>query len=261
MEVVMSSEKLMHKSAIVEAGTDLIVDTAAQIENLDKEGAFEMIKPLLSIEGENDFRLGGILSLIKSNGWWEDKGYESFKSFVVGDFDMQYRKAMYLIAMYNNLVESEVPWEKVAHIGWSKLKELAAVINNENVDGWVSKAETMTVIQLQEEIKKSTQGTLASNDMADTTQSTPITTLSMKVHEDQKENIKAAIDKAKHEAETVNDGVALDAICTNYLTGGATAKQKAPSLSAMMKEAGYEVVLENFEALWPNIDLTVNVSS
>ena len=55
----------------------------------------------------------------------------------------QGRKARYLISIYDNLVTKMIPWEKVSHLGWTKLKDLAPVLTPENVDEWVAKAEKL----------------------------------------------------------------------------------------------------------------------
>lgn len=239
--------------------TDVIEEVAASIEGLSKEQAIGMVPSLLDSADFTNFKLGGVLGSILGHQWWKEEGFVSFKEFLSTKFPMvKYRKAMYLIDIYVALVESGVTWTKVGHLGWTKLKELATVINKDNVDDWVAKAENLTVLQLIEEIRKAkTKLQNPGEPDADAAPSS-VTTITFKVHADQKETIRDAVEKAKEEAETAYDAVALEAICLNYLSGGGIPHTvTAPSLMDKMQKVGYEEVLKNFEVLWPEINLKV----
>lgn len=235
---------------------DLIITTSNEIENLDREEAFELIPELHDSVDFAYFRLGGVLSVVQGKeAWWKDEGYDNFRQFIEGKFGLQYRKAMYLISIYGALVESGVKWESLGGIGWSKAKEIAAILTPSNVDEWVEKAQNATVLQLKEMVKKAQLGTL---DKTDTTPDTgDVTTFTVKVHPDQKENINLAIEKAMKEANTEHKGVALEAIGLNYLSGAKVSKPK--SLEEVIKGYTYEEVLTAFTKVWPEIDLTVHV--
>jgi len=92
------------------------------------------------------FQLGSVLSLIRANGWFQP--YANFREFVEGEYGINYRKAMYLISIYNNIIEAQVPCGKVKHLGWTKLKEIASILTNENLEHWVGLAEKHTALQL-----------------------------------------------------------------------------------------------------------------
>ena len=90
---------------------------------------------------------------------------------------------------------------------------------------------------------------------APTESSTEITTLTFKVHPDQKENVRLALEKAKAEFGTEYDAVALDHIVMGYLTGslGKAKKSQPPSLAAMMQKVGPEAALETYGEVFPNV--------
>lgn len=92
------------------------------------------------------FELGSVLSVIQAQGWYQP--YANFREFVEGEYGINYRKAMYLISIYNNIIESKVPYEKVKHLGWTKLKEIASILTVDNLDKWVKLAEKHTALQL-----------------------------------------------------------------------------------------------------------------
>ena len=251
-----AAEQVIEKEVATEE-VDVIVQTAKEISHLDKDTAFEVVPSLIESVDFSYFKLGGVLSAIQDNDWWQGEA-PNFKEFIQDNFGLHYRKAMYLINIYDGLVESGVPWAKVSGLGWTKLKELADILTPENVDEWVEKANSMTTLNLQAAVKAFKAGELNTDGTTDP-DSSGVSTITFKVHPDQKETIKEAVEKAMEEADTEFKGVALEAICLNYLSGGSTKKQKAPSLKALMEKASPEEVLEVFEVLWPEINLTAEM--
>jgi len=58
-----------------------------------------------------------------------------------------------LVKCYHNLVASKVRWDKVKHIGWTKLLLILPVLTADNADYWIAVAERSTPGQLFELIK------------------------------------------------------------------------------------------------------------
>jgi len=257
--------KTTTKTATKAKTVDLITDTAHKLENLTKSKAYAMVDKLAQEMDFSYFQLGGVLSVIQSNGWYSDEGHETFKSFIEAEHGIGYRKAMYMVGIYNGLVEANVPWAKVECLGWSKLKELCDTLTEDNVDEWVEIAKDMTVIQLQAYIKEQNKGSTSTDDDSDApdeddvADSKKLSTLTFKVHDDQKEIINDAVDKAKNDADTEFANVALESICMAYLAGGKPSKAKPKSLQATMKASSWEEVLDIFEKLWPDVILTAEV--
>jgi hypothetical protein len=245
---------------------DLIVQVAHQVENLKEEKAFKLVPQLLDSIDKDYFMLGGVLASIQAQGWYMDKSYENFRAYVESECGIAYRKAMYLISIYNGLVNSGVAWAKVASLGWTKLKELAGILTPENVDEWVGYAKDMTTLQLQEFIKQKSANTVAGGD-APTTQTKAkveevkksVTTMTFKLHPDQKETIKSALDKAKHETGTEVDTVALEHIALDFLAG--TKLKNVPTLKELMSTKSAEEVLEVFGEVFPDVTLEATLPS
>ena len=84
-----------------------------------------------------------------------------------------------------------------------------------------------------------------------------VTTMTFKLHPDQRATIEAALAKAKAELPTEYDTVAVENICLGYLSGSSGTVQAPPSLADAMKAAGYSQVLAVFETLWPEVILLV----
>lgn len=237
---------------------DVIVRVAHEIENLKADKAFKMVPTLLDNIDRDYFRLGGVLAKVQSEGWFMEKQHETFRAFVEADCGIAYRKAMYLIQIYNGLVESGVAWELVGHLGWTKLKELAPILTTDNVIEWVAVAEGMTVLQLQEHIKASSKGVDSGNSPdAGASDAKATTTMTFKLHEDQKTTVRDALDKAKHESATDVDSVALEYIAMDYL--GSSKLKAVTTLKELMEGKSVEEVLQVFEEVFPTVVLQAAV--
>ncbi len=247
---------------------DVIVTVAHEVENMTKDAAFEAAATLEDDIEFSYFRLGGILARIHTEQWYTEEGFEKFPEFVESRFGIKRSKAFHLIGIYNGLLESGVPWEEVKDVGWSKLKELVNVMTKKNVKGWVKRAKDMTVMQLIAYIKDQNAGDGTKGSESDAKK---ISSMTFKVHDDQKELINQALDKAKTETGSEFPAVALEAISMDYLAGPSkpakevetdakeekAAKPTKAVLKDYMENFTWEEVLGVFEEIWPDVDLMV----
>ncbi len=164
-------------------------------------------------------------------------------------YGIGYRKAIYWIEIYNRLSNSGIPWEKVKDLGWTKLQIIAVVLTPENVEEWVSVAKSQNTVTLIETVKNA-KAKNAQQAITDDSSKT-VTTMSFKVHTDQKATIDAAIEKAKSQSGTAAGTVALEFICLDFL-GGA-------SLSERLKKAGPEAAFKAIEAAFPSYNVEVTM--
>jgi hypothetical protein len=245
--------------SIVQPVQDMIKDTVKEIENTKESKAFDTVPRLLNDIDQDYFKLGGYLSLIQNQGWFMSKGFETFKAWVEAESGLQYRKAIYLVAIYNGLSNSGVDWEKVKHLGWTKLKELASILTPENVDHWAAVAGELNVLQLIEHIRQATAAPKIEGEAAtsDTTAKT-VVTMTFKLHEDQKATVRDALAKAKHETGTDVDSVALEAICIDFL-GGESVLKAQPTLKEFLSKVSAEEALNMISELHPDLDISVGV--
>lgn len=233
---------------------DMIMDVAVEVESLTKTKALNMAANLADTIEVSYLKLGGVLKVIFDNAWFE--GYESFDIFVYEKFGFASRKARYLMEIYDELVTKQIPWSKVQHIGWTKLKDLARILTLDNLDEWIEKAENCTVVELQALIKAKANGGTVDPEHEVTSNTA---TLKFKLMNDQVETVTTALNKAKAECNTEYDNVALEMICAGYVGGNIQAAGAGPTktLSEQMKEAGWEEALTTFAELFPEVDLEV----
>lgn len=221
-----------------------LVSIATEIAGLTKEGAMAAVSTLHDEANLNFIRMGGVLGRIQDENWYEP--YASFQEMAEQKFGILKRRAYYWVSIYKGLVESEVPFSKVAHIPWSKLKDIVNIITPDTVDKWVKLAEECTSIQLQEHVKAHIAATkgLSDDDNVKT-----VISKTFKLHADQKVNLESALEKAKVQADTESDAVALDMLCMHYLGGPAGT---AEALVTLLHAAGLEASLGAMEAAFPD---------
>jgi len=141
----------------------------------------------------------------------EKWGYQSWEEYCTKELDQPYRKAMYLIEIWDKVKALKLPEKKVAALGWSKMKDLVAVLNAENAKDWMEKAKKMTSRELTEAVKIVRKSDKTGVDLP------TITTMTFRMSESEASVITDAIEVAKRLCETENAVVALEMICQDWL--------------------------------------------
>lgn len=230
---------------------DELSELVFEIENMKEKAARDAVPALTNQSEFTSFKLGGVLALIQTHGWYQP--YASFREYIENEHGMKYRKAMYWIAIYNSLVSSKVPWSKVKGLGWTKLKEIAQVLTEENQDMWIEMAQNNKAEDLIEIVKKTLKKpSLTGDGEAEQTNVTTITTKTFKLHDGQREVVEHALKKAREASETEVDTVALELICSDYLA--------SPTMAERIKQAGAEKVLNLVAELFPELSITVETA-
>lgn len=231
---------------------DLIFDIAQEVEQMGKQKALNTAVKLSEEIDENFFKLGGILKVIIEQQWYE--GFPTYEAFLREKFGFGKRKSDYLVKIYTKLVDNHIPYQKVAKLGWTKVKELVDVLTADNVDEWVAKALPLTVMELIGLLNAPTGESATATKTSD-----DVVPLKFKVHKDQAEVIHSALAKAKGEMQTEVDTVALTAICSGYLANASSLPQTTVDLPKLFKDLGFKQVLTVFGDVFPEIDVDVKI--
>lgn len=224
------------------SGLEVILN---EIVNLKEDEADREVFHLKEDIEYNSFKLGGVLARIKEENFIGE--YDSFREKVEAEFGMKYRKAEYLISIYNNIIDSEVPWEALQEIGWTKLSVISEFLTPDNYEEWIEMAKSMNVVSLKAEAKKLKESDSKAAPKKSST--SEVKTLSFKVHADEKETIEAAVQKSMEENGTEFKTVALEAICLEYLSGGKKSPAKPLSKKQFFKNLVKEHEGDPMEAL------------
>jgi len=259
---------------------DLIHKTVAEVESIaDEDAATKAVLELMDESEYSFFKIGGILSRFKAEGWTGE--FDTFGDFVESAFGFKIRKAETLVLIYQSLISCGAPWASAKAVGWSKLGVIAKHLTADNWKGWfdqVKEVSHATVVQMSKDAsanKKNGEGD------GEAPESTPQKKISIVIHEDQEVNIKDALAKAKETMGTDYDGPALHAIALDYLatpvpveaptaptTGVEEGEQEADEVLTgifqAMREGGtleecLQVIFECMEDVFPEADVEISL--
>ena len=233
---------------------DKIAEVVAEIENLDKANALSVA---IHLDDDNQFslfRLGGVLAKIQKQKWYDP--YPTFRDYVEQVHGMDYRTATYWTKTYGAMASNGVPWSKVEGIGWTKLSRIASILTLDNVDEWVELCEKHNLSTIEAHIKSLKGGNKELTAEEGAVVVKEVTTMTFKVHADQKEVIRTALDKAKSVSGTEVDTVALEYIASDFLSG----TQKPFNLKAHLAAIGLENALEALQDAFPNADISATLN-
>lgn len=257
----MSTAQLL-KSA-TQSQTDMVTQVAQSVENMTQEQAWAAVETLDGDITMNSFRLGGALSIIRLNKWWGE--YPTLKDLVEQRFGFTYRKSVYLADTYDNILERDLPWEPMAHLGFTKIRHIATVATKDTLAYWISQAESMTASDLESVIKQSLKaqkapGAVGEGEDSGETITSTVVNKSFKFHVDQWEVVSEAIERSKQENSTEYSTVALERIALGYLTGAISSPAEPKDPLVALREALVAVgdettVLTIMMEVFPSLEL------
>jgi hypothetical protein len=230
---------------------DIITTTAHQIENLSQTQALQYVRDMRDDRGFNAYKLGGGLLNLMHSKWTGD--CSTFRKGVEKHLGMRWRDAEAKMNIYKSLVNSGVTWEQLDGLSWSAVAIIASVLTDENWQDWVAKAKETTHGELRNMVEAHQKASDAATAKSD------VTIWSVKLHPDQREQWLHALDKAKAEAATQFDAVAMDALAIGYLGGAIQLPLQKFDGKQWMQTAGLEAVLAAFDEAFPTVTITVEV--
>lgn len=148
-------------------------------------------------------------------------GFKDFREFCDAELGMHYRKALYLVDIWDKVKSLNLSRAKVEKLGWTKMKDIAQVVTAENAAEWMEKAVKMTSRELNEAVKVS-----RSPDRAAGGTVPHITTMNLKMSEAETRVIMEAIEEAKKLTNSDNTVVAVEMICQDWLESKGVAPQR-----------------------------------
>lgn len=197
----------------VEGKTEQAAEVGASTKQLPRA---EMVRQAIleahkAIE-TNYIALAQLLSEAYHKEFYTEWGFKDFREYCETELDIHYRKAMYLVDIWDKVKSLGLSKAKVAKLGWTKMKDIASVVTAENQAEWLEKADKMTSRELTEAVQVSRK--------ADTSQAGPvptITTMTFRLSEAEANIITEALEEAKKLTETDNAVMALEIICQDWL--------------------------------------------
>lgn len=197
----------------------LVEDSRRVTALLAEQDALDAAKALITQVDEAYFTLGGVLAHIYYEGIYktvssEYDGKKGFALYTAKELNVAYRKAMYLIDIYTTFRRLGADETQLSRIGWSKAKELTRFATVDNFDELLEAAAGMT----REELVPHLRSTYVDAETGQQVEQIQQQRRTFVLTGDQIQNVEIAISSARQNMDTDSDGVALDAICTEWLT-------------------------------------------
>lgn len=175
------------------------------------------------------------------NGYFVRWGYENFKDYCEAELGWKYRRAMYFVAIAEVVKKMEIPWEDVEGIGWTKMRTLLPILEEQGeVGDWLEIAQNYSVKALQEMVGDAKLGSdigrIGDPDIA---------TLTFRLTQDQFDIINEALGKAKKVIDNESNSLALEQMAYDYFMAGDELPEQMP-LSGVLDwiERSYGVTVE-----------------
>jgi hypothetical protein len=116
---------------------------------LSNEALYAKASDLATDDPDNFWDLGRALRRLL------DRDPDLFQKFL-DNTDVGSRKAYYLIEINRAFEPLQVPRARLLKLGWTKLQLIAAKVNQDSVEAWLERAESLSTKQLERRMKGKT---------------------------------------------------------------------------------------------------------
>jgi len=181
------------------------------------EDPLKVAERLVEHQDEDDFTLGGVLSHIQRHNLHCKLGYSGagdFQQYIEQELGVKYRKARYLISIYECFSKLGLDEARLSAMGWSKAKELVRIVTKNNFDELADFAQSHSRRELIEHVRANYMD--SQNHAHRATARPKKTKLVFSLHNDQATTVTRAIDAAKQQAGTDDINAAVEFICAEY---------------------------------------------
>lgn len=143
------------------------------------------------------------------NAYYVKWGYDSFREYTEDELGLNYRKARYYVTIAQVVKRLKIPWVDIREIGWTKMRALVPILNEDNVADWLERAANNTVEVLEESVKDFKEIERVGEDKK------PVA-LKLRLSQDAASIVLDSIEKAKKMIETESVEMAIEHICYQW---------------------------------------------
>lgn len=180
---------------------DQLREEALHAKDMIDSGYMMLARCLYDIYHQNIF----------SNHW----NYNSFEEYIDNEIQVTYRKAMYLVEIYGKAKLLNMDMTRLEKMGWTKAKELIRVVDESNIDEWMSRAENATAKELNVLVRREKD---KQADRSSIVEEAPIiTTITFKLGMAEHAIIDDALQESKSLINSNDLALSLTNICQEWL--------------------------------------------
>lgn len=181
------------------SNANLLREEAMRAKDMVEIGYMKLAKCLYDIYTQNVYQA------------WD---FPSFESYIDAELQFNYRKAMYLVEIYNKALMLNMDMGRLERLGWTKAKELIRVVDQNNAEEWMDIAEKSTAKELNFKVKTERD---AQEDKSSVIDSAPTTTtITLKLGMVEHAIIKDALEESSRLINTEDIALALANICQEW---------------------------------------------
>lgn len=185
---------------IANSPEQLIREEAIRAKDMVEFGYMKLARCLYDIYNQNLYQK------------WD---YITFENYIDNELQINYRKAMYLVEIYNKAMMLNMDMGRLEKIGWTKARELIRVVDQVNADEWMSIAENATVKELNVLVRQEKD---KGEDRASIVDEVPlITTITFKLGMAEHALIRDALDESMRLLNTEDLALGFANICSEWL--------------------------------------------
>lgn len=181
----------------------------------------KQIKEARSSVDKGSMDMAKLLSEIYHKEYHLAWGFSNFEAYCDMELDFQYRKAKYLVEIWDKVKTFNIDQKRLEAIGWTKLRELVKVMDAENVEEWLERAESSSYRELH---------TTISTRIGSGEDVNQITTFKLRMDAGEAAIIMEALDAAKSmlSSDKENTTLALQMICQDWMEAHGHSPEKTP---------------------------------
>lgn len=174
-----------------------------------------LLKQLNDTGNEVVYKFSEIAFRVYESEEYKTWGYSSFPEYAEQELGLEYRTAMYRVAIGQAIAKNNIDHGKVAKLGWSKFAKLLPLmqkgkVTEKNLDKWLKVAETKTNKELEEYVAEQVTETVGGTHVVKTN-------VSLKFTPDQNKVWERAIKLAMEAAVTTNPNIGAEFIALSFL--------------------------------------------
>jgi hypothetical protein len=140
--------------------------------------------------------------------------FPNFENYIDSELQFNYRKAMYLVEIYNKALMLNMDMDRLERLGWTKAKELIRVVDQSNAEEWIEIAENSTAKELNFKVKTEKDSQRDKSSVIDDTPT--ITTITLKLGMVEHAIIKDALEESARLINTEDIALAFANICQEW---------------------------------------------
>lgn len=238
-DVIPVSESPLYRQALA-----VIVSRAADLPAELVDQITELVQQLRDASDCSKYLQGGCLSKLYNEKLWRKRKPDlTFMEYVEDVVGIPYRKAMYLISIYDRATKLGCTAEQLDRVGWGKARAILRIATKEDVEDWLARAETQTAQEVEREVRVAEARQRRPARVLDVTDDgvvdvppdpepapedietrimEPLETFAVRLTVDQRKSVMLAIEKIAAEnsqpGTLMSRGAALDLMAIQYLS-------------------------------------------